>query len=177
MRTILYSFLLLIFMGAFSQSVFAEIYKCKGPNGKIIYSESPCKGMSSERMDILDNAIDSSTLRREIDNSHNSAATQSYSSASQQITTTAIQNVQVMSDKDKQNRIRDNIVAYRSDAASPEKKEDAQYENTALNKAIVNELSYEDNLMRRNLKVDLNNADQTKRYNAMYKLRAIYSKY
>src|SRR3546814_9529922 len=46
-------------------AVHADVYKCKSSSGKIIYSESPCEGMPVEKMEILDNSIDSSRLRRE----------------------------------------------------------------------------------------------------------------
>lgn len=180
MRLSLLACLMLSFVGSLPQTVFAEIYKCKTSKGKVIYSESPCEGMTSQRMDMIDNSLDSSGLRREVRNSKATAVTNSSVSGNQETTitgTTTTLAAQTMSEYDKHNRIRENIVTSRSIVATSEKKSDALNENEILNKTVVNDLGYEDNVKRRNLKVDLNSIDRPKRYRAMSQLSSLYSKY
>jgi hypothetical protein len=37
---------------AWASAVSADVYKCKGPQGQVTYSESPCPGQPSVRMDL-----------------------------------------------------------------------------------------------------------------------------
>jgi len=180
MKLSLLACIVLCFVVSLPQTVFAEIYKCKTSKGKIIYSESPCDGMTSQRMDVIDNSLDSSSLRREAKNSSTTVVTNSSVSGNQETTitrTTTASTAQPMSEQDKQNRIRENQVVSRSLTATDEKKNDAMYENTRLNKTVVNALDHEDNVERSNLKVDLDSMDQPKRSNAMNKLQSLYNKY
>ena len=73
MKLPLLTCLMLGFVGSLPQTVFAEIYKCKTSEGKVIYSEKPCKGMTSQRLGVIDNSVDSSGLRRETQNSRSEA--------------------------------------------------------------------------------------------------------
>src|SRR5665647_2841680 len=180
MRIPLLACLLLSVVGSIPQTVFAEIYKCKTSNGKIIYSESPCKGMTSQPMEVIDNSLDSSNLRREAKNPSTTVVTNSSVSGNQETTitgTTTTSAAQPMSEYDKQNRIKENLVVSRSNTATWEKKSDALYENSMLNKPVVKALDYDDIVERSNLKVDLDSMDQPKRNRAMNQLRSLYSKY
>lgn len=177
MKISLLACLLLSVVGSLPQTVFAEIYKCKTSNGKIIYSESPCKGMTSQPMEVIDNSLDSSNLRSEAKNSSTTVFTNSPVSGTTSARTTTTLAAQQMSEHDKQNRIRENLIVSRSITATSEKISDALYENAMLNKPVVNALDYDDNVMRSNLKVDLDSLDQPKRDRAMNQLRSLYSKY
>ena len=82
-----------------------------------------------------------------------------------------------MSDHDRQKRMEENIVALKAMSASNEKRADAKYENNILRQSRVRALSYEDNLKRSNLKVDLNQLDAVKRHAALRELMGLYAKY
>jgi Domain of unknown function (DUF4124) len=73
MRLPLLACLMLSFVGSLPQTVFAEIYKCKTAEGKVIYSERPCEGTTSQRLEVIDNSLDSSGLRRETQKSSSEA--------------------------------------------------------------------------------------------------------
>jgi len=147
----------------------AEVFKCKSPQGKTIYSETPCEGMASQQLEIIDNSLDSSQLRRE------ARTFTGIRSAGPTNTSSAV--AEFMSDYDKQKRIEENIVSSKAMSASNEKRADAQYENNLLLKARVRALSYEDNIKRSNLKVDLNQLDVSKRLTAQRELIGLYSNY
>lgn len=147
----------------------AEIFKCKTLQGKTIYSESPCEGAPSERLEVIDNTLDSSRLRRE--------ARRSRTSEGAQYITSQAKPQALMSDHDKQKRIDENIISSKALTATSEKRGDAQYENNILRKARVKALSFEDNLKRSNLKVDLDNMNRAKRRKAATELMSLYTKY
>ena len=88
MRLPLLACLLLSFVGSLPQTVFAEIYKCKTSDGKVIYSESPCEGMTSQRINVIDNSLDSSSLRRKAQNSKATVDSNSSVSGNQKTTIT-----------------------------------------------------------------------------------------
>ena len=62
-------------------------------------------------------------------------------------------------------------------SASDEKRADAKYENNILRQSRVRALSYENNIKRSNLKVDLNKLDFAKRHQALQELMGLYAKY
>lgn len=154
----------------------APIYKCKDSKGKILYSESPCpsKYVGNE-IGVSDNVTEASGLRQHLQ------AQEIYSSP--QITnpntviTNSQNNANLMSDHDRKNRIQQTNVDSKSSSASEEKKYDAQYEHDILNGQSANQLSQDDEVKRKNFKVDLDSADQNKRQNAANQLRNIYQKY
>jgi len=87
MRLTLLACLLLSFVGVLPQTALAEIFKCKAANGKVTYSESPCEGVTSEEVKVIDNTSDSASLRRQAQGS--SRAEESSSSASTSSSTPA----------------------------------------------------------------------------------------
>lgn len=119
--------------------------------------------MPAEKMEILDNTVDSSRLRRE---AHSFTANRSKFSKS----TESIGVATFMSDFDRKKRIEENIVTSKSVSAFSERKNDALYENGRLSRARVKALSYEDSKKRANLKVDLGSLDYRKRQQAAAKL-------
>lgn len=151
-------------------AVHADVYKCKSSSGKIIYSESPCEGMPVEKMEILDNSIDSSRLRREANSFRANGSI--VSESAKPVSTT-----ELMSDFDRKKRIEENIVTSKSVSAFSERKNDALYENGRLSRARVKALSYEDSKKRANLKVDLGSLDYRKRQEAAAKLITLYQNY
>ncbi|OGV76359.1 MAG: hypothetical protein A3I83_05445 [Methylotenera sp. RIFCSPLOWO2_02_FULL_45_14] len=58
-----------------------------------------------------------------------------------------------------------------------EKKADANNERRYLSSNPVHNLSHDDEILRRNLKIDLGSPDQSKRSSAMSLLIALYTKY
>ena len=151
------------------QPAIAEVFKCKTPQGKTVYSESPCEGMSSTRVEIIDNALDSNHLRWE--------AYRNQVERAQGRMRPEQEEVEYMSDHDKQKRISENMISANAATASEEKRVDAQYENHILQTSQVRALSYDNNRNRANLKVDLNSLDQVKRYKAAAELRNLYQNY
>ena len=153
-------------MMACSFNVAAEIYKCKTSKGKVIYNEVPCEDKPSQTVDISDNTMDGAKLQQEFKSSRNQP------SGNQPSSTTSL-----MSVHDKEILIRGNVVSSKSTTAYSEKISDALNENAYLNRVSVRSMSFDNALLRKNLKVDLDSQDQTKRIKAMSSLNALYGLY
>lgn len=82
-----------------------------------------------------------------------------------------------MSTYDKQIRLRELSIDMKDDRAFSEKRTDAKNEYAYLSGVAVHSLSYENELKRRDLKLDLNSPDISKRSNAFQALLALYNRY
>jgi hypothetical protein len=159
----------------FSQLALAGVYKCKSASGKTIYSESECpSGTSGSQINLDPNIIDSSSMRNKISEQKTYSANTNYqfaASASNRSTGN------LMTTHDKQIRLRELSIDMKNDRAFSEKRADAKNEYAYLSGAAVHTLSYENELMRRNLKIDLDSPDVSKRSNAFQELISIYNRY
>ena len=120
------------------------------------------------------NVIDSSALRERI------AREKTYkTTASDRSTTTSSseRSDNIMPDYDKQNRLRSLRIDMADNNGTYEKKADANNERRYLSSNPVHNLSHDDEILRRNLKIDLGSPDQSKRSSAMSLLIALYTKY
>lgn len=169
-RTVL--FISLIFLPQFALS---QIYKCKNSNGKITYSEVPCtSGTKGSELYLEPNIIDSSALRERIarDKTYKTTVTD------RSITTNNSEpSSDLMSDYDKQTRLRGLQIDMADNNGTYEKKADAKNELRYLSNSAVRNLSYDDDVLRKNLKIDLGSTEQSKRSKAMSLLAALYDKY
>ncbi len=158
-----------------SQGALSQVYKCKTAKGKIIYSEEPCtSGLQGGQLNLEDNVLDNSGFRKQ-------AAireTQQNHGSSQSTTTDNHQSLaNKMSAYDKELRLRELKMDMIDQQSSAESRTDASREYRYLDKNTVNALSYEDEIKRRNLKVDLGSYNRSKRDKAISQLTQIYTKY
>ena len=157
------------------QVALSQVYKCKTAKGKVIYSEEKCaSGTRGEQLDLEENVLDNSAFRNQIaikKSQQNSGSTQITNSESY------LASANQMSTYDKELRLRALKMDMIDQQSSIESREDARNEYRYLNKNSVKSLSYEDELMRRNLKVDLESYDLSKRGKAVGLLNQIYTKY
>jgi len=166
------TFIFLVFL---PQIAFCQVYKCKSPAGKTIYSESECpSGTIGTQLDLDPNVIDSSALRNRIQQ-EKSYASSAYSQPA--ASGNHLVSGNIMSPHDRQRRLRELLMDMNNDAASYEKQADARNEHAYLVSENVLSLSYESELKRRNYKVDLSSSESAKRSHAMRELSAIYREY
>jgi hypothetical protein len=159
----------------FSQLALAGVYKCKSSSGKTIYSESECpSGTSGSQINLDANIIDSSAIRNKISEKKTYSTNTNYQSTAATSTRSA---GDFMSNYDKEIRLRELSIDMKDDRAFSEKRTDAKNEYAYLSGFAVHSLSYENELKRRNLKIDLNSSDISKRSNAFRTLLTIYNKY
>ena len=152
-----------------SQFAISQIYKCKDARGKVIYSEESCSlGTKGVELDVEPNVMDSSAIRRQI------ASKKVYKQVPVEDQIAA---GNLMNSYDKELRLRELNIDIKNDQATWERKADAKNEFNYLNISQVYSLSYENELKRRNLKVDLESYDKPKRANALRLLHEIYVKY
>ncbi len=83
----------------------------------------------------------------------------------------------MMSDYDKQTRLRSLQIDMADNNVTYEKKADAKNEQRYLSSNPVGNLSYDDNVLKTNLKIDLGSQVQSKRSRAMGLLTTLYVKY
>ena len=162
--------LLFILLALLPQLALSQVYKCTDSKGKITYSESRCSQSTKGSEIYLDpNVIDSSSIRDRIANDKLNA----FSSPSSNIKSTR----PLMTDCDKQNRLSGLKIDFDDLKGTPEKRTDAQNEYNLLSRNQVYGLSYDHELERRNLKVDLQSYDRSRRLNARLLLSTLYMKY
>lgn len=167
--------LFIIFCIFFSQLALAGVYKCKSASGKTIYSESECPfGTSGSQINLDANIIDSSAIRNKISEKKTYSTNTNYQSTAATSNTSA---GNLMSTYDKQIRLRELSIDMKDDRAFSEKRTDAKNEYAYLSGVAVHSLSYENELKRRDLKLDLNSPDISKRSNAFQALLALYNRY
>jgi len=167
--------LLIMFCMLFSQFALAGVYKCKSSSGKTIYSESECpSGTSGSQINLDANIIDSSAIRNKTSEKKTYSTNTNYQPT---IATSARSSGDFMSNYDKEIRLRELSIDMKDDHIFSEKRADAKNEYAYLSGVAVHSLSYENELMRRNLKIDLNSPDISKRSNAFQKLLTLYYKY
>jgi len=165
----------LIFFLLLPHIAFSQIYKCKSPTGKTIYSESVCpNGTQGSQIELDSNVIDNSSLRHKIlqDKNYTKSNTSQPTSSNNNLT---LRNF--MSSHDRELRLREVMIDMNSESPFNEKKADARNEHSYLAKQNIYSLSYESELKRRNLKVDLSSPDSVKRSNALQQLSTIYIEY
>lgn len=168
-------FITCILLTLLPQLTFAAIYKCKTSSGKTVYSESECPSNTSGTQINLDsNVIDSSAIRNKIAN-EKTHSNNVNSKSTPAINTRPSDNL--MTTHDKQLRLSGLSIDMNDDRAFSEKIVDAKNEHAYLSGTAVHNLSYEDELKRRNLKIDLNSPDASKRSNAFQELLTLYKKY
>lgn len=166
--------LLFIVIALLPQLAVSQIYKCENSNSKITYSEEPCpSGTKGESIYLEPNTIESSELRRQIE------AQEIYAPTSYQAKTTrnAESPDNLMFKYNKKNRVRALQIDINTNNSYYEKIADAKNELSYLRKNPVYSLSIDDELKRRNLKVDLQSPNDLKRSNALHLLFALYVKY
>lgn len=168
-------FILIIILSVLPQIAFSQIFKCKNSNGKVIYSEESCpKGTIGSEIYLESNTIDSSALRKNI----NAQKTTSNITPSQNTTSTnSASSDNLMSEHDKQNRLWALLLDMKNGSAYYEKQADAKNEHACLLNKTVYNLSYENELNRSNLKIDLGSINSSTRSIALQQLSAIYFKY
>ena len=167
--------LFIIFCMFFSQLVLAGVYKCKSASGKTIYSESECPfGTSGSQINLDANIIDSSAIRNKISEKKTYSTNANYQSTAA-TSTRSVENL--MPAHDKEIRLRELSIDMKDDRAFSEKRTDAKNEYAYLSGVAVHSLSYENELKRRDLKIDLNNPDISKRSKAFQELLSIYHRY
>lgn len=167
-------FILFIAIFLFPQLALSQIYKCKNTKGKIIYSEATCpSGTKGAELYLEPNIIDNSALRRQI------ATQKMYREPTSQAGTmnNSDSSDGLMSEYEKQIRLRELQIDMKNDQASSERKADARNEHSYLLRGQIKNLSYDNELKRRNLKVDLESYDKLKRMNALSLLASIYIAY
>lgn len=165
----LISFLLL------PQIAFSQIYKCKSPTGKTIYSESTCpNGTQGSQIELDSNIIDNSSLRNKVLQDKNYAKSNTYQPTTSS-NNLALQNF--MSSYDRELRLREVMIDMNGESPFYEKKADARNEYSYLQKQNIHSLSYESEIKRRNFKVDLSSPDSIRRSNALQQLSTIYIEY
>lgn len=171
----LVKFVLFITLIISPQLALSQIYKCKNSSGKTIYSEATCaSGTKGFELYLETNVIDSSALRDRIarEKIYKSTVTE------QSITSNNSEySDNLMPDFDKHTRLRSLQIDMHDDNGTYEKKADAKTEQRYLSSDSVHSLSYSDEVLRRNLKIDLVSPDQSKRSSAMRSLDALYTKY
>jgi hypothetical protein len=159
----------------FSQFTLAGVYKCKSASGKTIYSESECpSGTSGSQINLEANVIDSSAIRNKISEQKTYSTNTNYQSTAATSNRSA---ENLMTTYDKQTRLRELSIDMKDDRAFSEKRSDAKNEYAYLSGVAVHSLSYENELKRRDLKLDLNSSDISKRSNAFQALLALYNRY
>lgn len=170
-------FLVLLSLIASPQLAFSQIFKCKTLAGKIIYSEEKCSSSTSGSEIILDpNIIDSSALRNRISRDKlNANSSNSYQTTTTETTTKSSN--QHMSEHDRNTRLRALTIDMSDTKAFFEKKADARNESSILQSPNIFPLSYDDEVKRRNLKIDLDSTDSTKRSLAYGLLGDLYNAY
>lgn len=165
-------FIALIFLPQLASS---QIYKCINSNGKTTYSEESCiSSIKGSELYLEPNVIESSALRDRIarENTYKTTVTK------QSITTSNSEDSNdMMSDYDKKTRLRSLQIDMASNGGTYEEKVDARNEHRYLSKNSVRNLSYDDDVSRRNLKIDLGSSDHSKRSKAMNLLNALYATY
>lgn len=167
--------ILFVVLSLLPQLAWSQIYKCKNTNGEITYSEKLCpSGTIGAPLYLEPNTIESSELRRQI------ATQKKYETTPSLQTKTTINSESsdtLMSEDEKKIRLRGLLIDMNDEKASYEKKADARNEHGYLFRNQALNLSYDDELKRRNLKVDLGSHDKSKRLNALRLLSAIYVNY
>jgi hypothetical protein len=157
------------------QIAFSQIYKCKSPTGKTIYSESICpSGTQGSQMELDSNIIDNSSLRNKILQNKNYAKSNT-SQPTSSSNNRALKNF--MTSYDRELRLREVMIDINGDSPFYEKKADAKNEYSYLEKKDIHSLSYESEVKRRNFKIDLSSPDSPKRTNALRQLSIIYLEY
>ncbi|MDI1308111.1 MAG: hypothetical protein PSV17_01585 [Methylotenera sp.] len=157
------------------QIAFSQIYKCVNSQNKIIYSEAPCSSsMKGGEVIVEPNVIDNSGLRRQITTqkiTQKNVTTQN----SNEVNSESI--ASRMSAYEKEIRFRELNIDMHNQQSAAERRWDAENEHRYLTNSRGNSLSYGDELKRRNLKVDLDSYDRSKRNEALHLLTEIYAKY
>ena len=162
--------LLFILLALLPQLALSQVYKCTDSKGKITYSESPCsQSTKGSEIYLEPNVIDSSSIRDRIATDKLNV----FSTSSSDIKSTR----PFMSDSDKQNRLSALKIDFDDLKGTPEKRSDALNEYKLLSRNHVYSLSYDYELERRNLKVDLQSYDRLRRLNAQQLLSTLYMKY
>lgn len=167
---------ILLFLIATPQLAFSQIYKCKSLSGKVIYSEEACPtGTKGSEISLEPNVIDSSALRDRIsrDKAHVSKADLIQSNSPQSITDSS----SIMSEHERSTRLRALAIDMGDTKAFYEKIADAKNEHNILQSSSVKPLSNDTEIKRRNLKLDLDNPDPTKRSSAYRLLSKLYAEY
>jgi hypothetical protein len=147
------------------------VFKCKHPDGSIMYSESACStSATTQIVSVEENVIDSSALR----NKANQMRAMAVRSDTEIV---RVSDVRYMSEVEVWKRIKELEMDLQSITASPEKMSAARTEINVLKNRKVRELSYEDENERAGLRRLLNSQNFQNRQDALSKLINIYQKY
>ncbi|MES2180607.1 MAG: DUF4124 domain-containing protein [Pseudomonadota bacterium] len=167
-------FILVIALSILPQIAFSQIFKCKHSTGKLIYSEEPCPaGTKGSELYLEPNTISSSPVRRNI----TTQKTNSDTNSDQNTASNSDSLDNIMSEYDRQNRIWGLQIDMKNNNGYYEKQADARNEHAWLLKNPVHNLTYDNELKRSNLKVDLTSTNSLTRSNALQLLAALYFKY
>ena len=168
-------FFLIIALSVLPQIAFSQIFKCKTPIGKIIYSEESCpSGTKGSEVNLESNTIDTPSLKRNIRTQKTNSDINSFENIT---TSNSAPLDNLMSEYDRQNRIWALLIDMKNGNGYYEKQADARNEHAWLLKNTVHNLSSENELKRSNLKVDLGSTNSSTRSSALQQLSAIYFKY
>lgn len=148
-----------------------SVYKCKYPDGSIMYSESACTaGTTTQIVSVEENVIDSSTLR-------NKANQMRAMAVSNDVEPLRTSDIRYMSEVEVWKRIKELEMDLQSITATPEKMSAARTEINVLKNRKVRELSYDDENERAGLRRLLNSPDSGTRREALNKLNYLYRRY
>ncbi|MFL9611432.1 hypothetical protein ACKF11_15290 [Methylobacillus sp. Pita2] len=147
------------------------VFKCKHPDGRIMYSESACSaGATTHIVSVEENVIDSSALRNKA-NQMRAMAVRGDTEVMR------VSDVRYMSEVEVWKRIKELEMDLQAITASPEKMSAARTEINILKTRKVRELSYDDENERAGLRRLLNSTDSSTRREALNKLNYLYRKY
>ncbi len=147
------------------------VFKCKHPDGSIMYSESVCStSATTQIVSVEENVIDSSALR-------NKANQMRAMAVRGDVAVMRVSDVRYMSEVEVWKRIKELEMDLQSITASPEKMSAARTEINVLKNRKVRELSFDDENERAGLRRLLNSQDGGARREALNKLNYLYRKY
>lgn len=147
------------------------VFKCKHPDGSIMYSESACSaGATTHIVSVEENVIDSSALR----NKANQMRAMAVRGDTEIL---RVSDVRYMSETDVWKRIKELEMDLQSITASTEKMSAARTEINVLKNRKVRELSYDDENERSGLRRLLNGSNRATRQEALKKLDVLFRRY
>lgn len=154
-----------------TRSAKPTVFKCKQPDGSIMYSESACNaGATTQIITVEENVIESTALRNKA-NQMRAMAVRGNAEVLH------VNDIRYMSEADVWKRIKELEMDLQSITATPEKMSAARTEINVLKNRKVRELSYDDENERAGLRRLLNSPDNTIRREALNKLNYLYRRY
>ena len=173
---------LLLLVPALAQ---AQLYKCKGPDGKIVYSDTRCEASDKGALKVQPNSSTMSEREKAMAEkaaADAEAARQSAAEAERKRASTPGAPPPAASEAPKpyaltssdRERIRELEMTAGSLGASPEQKDAARYEISQIRSGRDSRLDSDARSRRDSLRTDLSSADATKRRDVLQQFRSVY---